>query len=55
MNNYEQGVAMIRGWKTAVNRNQSMVLSGGLQINPYDYYRYMTNLSLNAVATGQWR
>lgn len=55
MNNYEQGVAMIRGWKTSVNRNQSMILSGGLQINPYDYYRYMTNLSLNAVATGQWR
>jgi hypothetical protein len=54
MNNYEQGVAMIRGWKTAVNRNQQMVLSGGLQLNPYDYYRYMANLSLRAVAVGEW-
>ena len=54
MNNYEQGVAMIRGWKTAVNRNQQMVLSGGLQLNPYDYYRYIANLSLRAVAVGEW-
>jgi hypothetical protein len=54
MNNYEQGVAMVRGWKTAVSRNQQFVLSGGLQTGPYDYYRYMANLSLRAVATGEW-
>ncbi len=54
MSNYEQGVAMIRGWKTSVNRNQQMVLSGGLQLNPYDYYRYMVNLSLRAVSVGEW-
>jgi len=54
MNNYEQGVAMVRGWKTAVNRNQQFILSGGLQVNPYDWYRYMANLSIRAVATGEW-
>lgn len=54
MNNYEQGVAMVRGWKTSVNRNQQMILSGGLQVNLYDPYRYMANLALRAVATGEW-
>jgi hypothetical protein len=54
MNNYEQGIAMIRGWKTAVSRNQQFILSGGLQVNPYDFYRYMANLSLRAVSTGEW-
>ena len=54
MANYEQGVAMVRGWKTAVSRNQQFILSGGLQVTPYDWYRYMANLSLRAVATGEW-
>jgi hypothetical protein len=54
MNNYEQGVAMVRGWKTAVSRNQQFILSGGLQTSPYDFYRYMANLSLRAVALGEW-
>ena len=55
MNNYEQGVALVRGWKTAVSRNQQFILSGGLQLYPYgDFYRYMSNLALRAVATGEW-
>ena len=54
MNNYEQGVAIVRGNITAPNSNQPMILSGGLQLWPYSYYNWMANMAIRAVATGEW-
>ena len=54
MNHFEKGVAIARGSLTAPNANQQVILSGGLQRNPYDFQRYMGNLAIRAVATGEW-
>ena len=54
MNHFEKGVAIARGSLTAPNANQQVILSGGLQGNPYDFQRYMSNLAIRAVATGEW-
>ena len=54
MNHFEKAVAIVRGNQTAPNSNQQIVLSGGLQTNPYDAQRWMGNLAIRAVATGEW-
>jgi hypothetical protein len=54
MNHFEKGVAIARGSLTAPNANQQVILSGGLQGSMYDFQRYMGNLAIRAVATGEW-
>lgn len=40
MNHFDQGVSLARNNITAPNSNQSLVLSGGLQLNPYNINAY---------------
>jgi hypothetical protein len=39
----------------APNSNQPLILSGGFEVNPYSWQRYMSNLAIRAVATGEWQ
>jgi hypothetical protein len=54
MRNFETGATLAKGLVTAPNANQPMIMSGGLQLYPFGWYRYMANLSVRAVATGEW-
>ena len=38
MRNFEQGIAVLQNNLTAPNSNRQLILSGGLQINPYGYW-----------------
>jgi hypothetical protein len=38
MNNFERGVAIIQGNLTAPSSNRQLIMSGGLQLTPYDWW-----------------
>jgi hypothetical protein len=54
MRHFEQGVAISRDDLTGPNSNQPLILSGGLQTDPMSFQRYMANLAIRAVRTGEW-
>lgn len=38
MRNFEQGIALLQGNLTAPSSNRQLILSGGLQLTPYDFW-----------------
>jgi hypothetical protein len=54
MNQFETGVVLVKDSLMAPNSNQPLILSGGFEVNPYSWQRYMSNLAIRAVATGEW-
>ena len=54
MQHFETGVTLSREDLTGPNANQPLILSGGLQTDPMSFQRYMSNLAIRAVRTGEW-
>ena len=54
MQHFDTGVSLSRANLTAPNSNQPLILSGGFQTDPLSWQRYMANLAIRAVRTGEW-
>lgn len=54
MNHFDIGVTLARDNLSAPSNNQPLILSGGFQTDPLSFQRYMANLAIRAVQTGEW-
>lgn len=54
MGQFESGIILLKNSLTAPNSNQPLILSGGFETDPLSFQRYMKNLAIRAVTTGEW-
>lgn len=54
MGQFESGIILQKDSLMAPNSNQPLILSGGFETDPYSWQRYMSNLAIRAVSTGEW-